>query len=310
MRPEAPLPYNSHPDRGLPPVAPPSGRFIAQLFLVPGLIVAVAVLVLLGFSWFVGGESAPDELLNRLEDGNPDVRWRAANDLAQRLKRDDELASEPRIGLRLTGILQERLNDYDQAQKAYAERAGMVSEEERNREFQGLKDRRKDIQFLSPCLGNLIIPVGAPLLGDIARRDRGADEKSLALLRRQAVWALGNLGENLKRYDKLPPARRQAVVSAMEAAETTAVADTRTWARQTAEYLREVQEGKPHTSLGVIGALAECARADDPFLREMVAHALNFWEGDSKENALAEKTLVLLTGDKGQGKRLEIGDAD
>jgi hypothetical protein len=272
--------------------------------------VAVAVLVLLGFSWFVGGESAPDELLNRLEDGNVDIRWRAANDLAQRLKRDDELASEPRIALRLTDILRQRLNDYDQAQRAYSERAGKVSEEERTREFQSLKDRRKDMQFLSPCLGNLIIPVGAPLLCDIARRERGTDEKSLALLRRQAVWALGNLGENLKRYDKLPPARRQSVLSAMEAAEATAPAGTRAWASQTAQYLREVQEGKARGGLGVIAALAECARAEDPFLREMVAHALNFWEGDAKENALAEKTLVLLAGDKGQGKRLEIGEHD
>jgi hypothetical protein len=212
--------------------------------------------------------------------------------------------------LRLTDILRQRLNDYDQAQKSYAARASNASEEERNREFQALKDRRKDIQFLSPCLGNLIIPVGAPLLCDIARRDQGTDEKSLALLRRQAVWALGNLGENLKRCDKLPPGRRQAIVAALEAAETTAPVDTRKWASETVDYLRGAQEGKPHTSLGVIAALAECAKAEDPFLREMVAHALNFWDGDSKENALAEKTLVMLAGDKGQGKRSEIGETD
>jgi len=35
---------------GLPPVLPPSGRFIAQLFVVPGLIILAVVLLMIGVS--------------------------------------------------------------------------------------------------------------------------------------------------------------------------------------------------------------------------------------------------------------------
>lgn len=298
------------PSQGLPPVKPPSGKFIAQLFLVPGLIVTVAVLVLLFFSWFVGGESAPDELLKRLGDANADIRWRAANDLAQRLRRDDDLASNPKVALRLVENLQARLRDYEEAQRQFVEQAARASDEERQREQNSLRDKRKDIQYLSPCLGNLIIPVGAPLLCEIAKKDQGADEKSLALLRRQAVWSLGNLGDNLKRYDKLSPERKQAVLAEMESEAATGPASTRTSAEETLRYLRQVQDGTSPSSLGVIPTLVLCARAEDPFVREMTAHALNFWHGDAAEERQAERALVQLAGDKGTGKRIEIGEQD
>src|SRR5262249_56727306 len=44
---EAPRSPAASPPGGLPPVVPPSGKFLAQLFLVPGIIVTVAVLWLL-----------------------------------------------------------------------------------------------------------------------------------------------------------------------------------------------------------------------------------------------------------------------
>jgi hypothetical protein len=69
------------PAPGLPPVTPPSGRFIAQLFLVPGLIVAVAVLLLLAFRYLFGGGHAPDYFLRQLQSemptsaGAPPATW-------------------------------------------------------------------------------------------------------------------------------------------------------------------------------------------------------------------------------------------
>ena len=84
---------------GLPPVVAPSGRFIAQLFLVPGLIVAAAVVVLLAFSWLAGGRRSPEAFLRDLDSTNPDIRWRTASDLAQVLRRDPELASNADFGL-------------------------------------------------------------------------------------------------------------------------------------------------------------------------------------------------------------------
>jgi hypothetical protein len=78
-----------------------------------------------------------------------------------------------------------------------------------------------------------------------------------------------------------------------------------TWARLTVDYLRGEKK-----NLGVIPTLAECARADDPFLRTQVALALTFWEGDPADNALAEKTLLMLSRDDGHGVRIEIGEND
>src|SRR4051794_10459276 len=94
-----PAPASPDPSKGLPPVVAPSGRFLAQLFLVPGLIVASAVLILLGFSWLAGGSKNPDAFIRDLESSNPDIRWRTASDLAQVLKRDPGLAGDPTFGL-------------------------------------------------------------------------------------------------------------------------------------------------------------------------------------------------------------------
>jgi hypothetical protein len=292
---------NHEPVKGLPPVAPPSGKFIIQLFLVPGFIVTVAVLILLGFKWLVAGETSPNALLDRLENVNTDVRWRAANELAQRLKRDNRLAADPAVALRLTGLLRKTLDELDRAEKA--------SPAPGRPERKTLQGRRKDIEFLSPCLGNLIVPTGAPLLSEIALRTQGGDQKTTVLLRRQAVWALGNLGENLKRFAKLPPEQAETVRDGFRQA-SRGGGDEARWAGLTLGYL----EGG-HTDLGVIEALARCADTrkdpvDDPFLRELVALALTFWEGDATANALAEKTLAALAHDDGHGVRIEIGEDD
>src|SRR5206468_6954158 len=87
--------------RGLPPVTPPSGRFIAQLFLVPGLIVAVAVLLLLGFRYLFGGTHTPEYFLKQLDSDNADIRWRGACDLAQILKRPESVDLRCDVGFAL-----------------------------------------------------------------------------------------------------------------------------------------------------------------------------------------------------------------
>src|SRR5262249_51356469 len=73
---------------GLPPVQPPSGRFIAQLFVVPGLIILVVVLVVMGLSYWNRARD-PAYYLVQLDSDNSDVRWRGASDLAQILKRTE-----------------------------------------------------------------------------------------------------------------------------------------------------------------------------------------------------------------------------
>src|SRR5262249_15910955 len=109
MRPESPLPWPPEPPKGLPPVVPLSGRFLAQLFLVPGLIVAFAVLLILVVSWLVPSSRTPEQFLLTLTRSTPDVRWRAADDLAQVLLRDDQLAANPTFALDLAERLRQAL---------------------------------------------------------------------------------------------------------------------------------------------------------------------------------------------------------
>src|SRR3954454_25235141 len=115
---EPPAQNPPDPAKGLPPVVAPSGRFIAQLFLVPGLIVAGPVVVLLGFSWLAGGPRSPGAFLQGLRSANPDIRWRTASDLAHVLRRDDILATDARFGLNHAHLLRQALAEQIRMEKA------------------------------------------------------------------------------------------------------------------------------------------------------------------------------------------------
>src|SRR5262249_59428638 len=77
-------------------------------------------------------------------------------------------------------------------------------------------------------------------------------------------------------------------------------------ARRVLEAQR-ARAAKQPTALGVDVALARCAADADPFLRELAAFALNFWEGTAAENARMEQTLVRLLHDDGHGATDDAG---
>jgi hypothetical protein len=288
------------PAKGLPPVVAPSGRFLAQLFLVPGLIVAGAVVVLLGFSWLAGGTRSPAAILRDLDSSNPDIRWRTASDLAQVLKRDDRLAADPDFGLRLAALLQRALGELTRAEQARAGGSAEATAKERKDEL----DRRKYVQYLCACAGNLMTPVAGPVLAELARKSPSRDPKTDALLRRQAVWALAALGDNLRRFEKLPDDRKADALTQLDRAAEDAPGEQAAWARRSAAWLRK------QAPLGTVAALAGCANADDPFLREQVAHALSFWNGTADENKQIEATLLKLARDDGRGTSIEVREGD
>jgi hypothetical protein len=292
---------NHEPGKGLPPVAPPSGKFIIQLFLVPGMIVVVAVLILMGATWLVGGESTPETLLERLDNSNENVRWRAAAEIAQRLPRDPNLAANPRVALRLTGLLRKAIDELNKAEQG-------LSENDRQKNAKTLLAKRKDVKFLCPCVGNLLLPTGAPVLTELALRKQGGDVKTVAVLRQKAVWSLANLGNNLKRFDQTPQDQKDAVLDELRLA-TASQSSSAAWAQLTVDYLEGTRK-----NLGVVEALAQCADTardpvDDANLRELTAFALTFWQGgDAAEQALAEKTLIALAHDNGHGAQIEDDD--
>src|SRR5262249_7265624 len=73
------------------------------------------------------------------------------------------------------------------------------------------------------------------------------------------------------------------------------------WARSALERLQDRRAGKAHALGDDYLSLAD---AEDPFLRELVAFSLNFWEGDEQENKRIDETLGRLSRDMGKGEEL------
>ncbi len=325
MQPESPPPSSNNHDapRGLPPVAPPSGRFIAQLFLVPGMIVAVAVFLILGSNYLVRSSHTPDSLLRDLDNDNPEIRWRGAHELAQVLKRPESLAlaSDPKFALELAERLDRAIaevrqaeksaqEDLDRAEKERAERGEKLTQGQKDSVWRKLANPRNHVLYLTACLGDFTIPIGVPLLSDLALTDTGPDVKAVTLRRRRAVWALANLGDNCKRRylgenprpeDKTLTLEQKAAIVAELKREASGTSKRAVWARQALPYL----EKSGPAEQGVDAVLERCAAADDSYLRSLVALALNFWDGPRVEPA-----LLRLARDDGHGQRLEITEAD
>lgn len=276
---------------GLPPVRPPSGRHIVQLFVVPGIIVGVVVVILLGctgaWSWLLGFSGTAEENLADLQSSNIDVRWRAAERLAQILKRDENMASDPKVGLKLAEILALELDGLQKAAKDKKER----------------KERREFIQYVSALLGNMTLPAGAPQLVKMAGTKEG-EQPTTAALRRHAVWMLANLGENMKRYQQIPQERRDQILAELEKEASSGQLTRRETAQQLVDYLKGKKD------LGVVAVLAECGTATDPDLRMLSAFALAHWQGSPTENEQAEAALIQLALDKGEGQRILLGKDD
>jgi hypothetical protein len=302
----SPFSGNSGPERGLPPVAPPSGRFIVQLFLVPGLIVAVAVLVLLGFRYLVGGSHTADYFLQQLKGNNPDIRWRGASDLAQVLKRPESVAlrSDATFALDLADLLGAALDELERDEKTTAERLKDLAARQREAAWARLTPQRDHVQYLAAALGDFVVPVGAPLLCRMALHDASPDLISNTLQRRKAVWALGNLGESRKGFKQLAAAEQAAMLTTLrQSAEGSQ--PRAAWARTALYYLEGENSKRAKGVVLVDVALARCARAEDRFLRTQVALVLGFWYSPR-----VEPVLVELARDDGHGTLIGIGEEE
>lgn len=304
MQPDPPVPAATTPaDPGLPPVQPPSGGMILRLFLVPFLIVAVLIGVYLGgrlvHAWLTGG-NAPDRYLRRLDSNNPEIRWRAASDLSQELPRSPQLAADAAFAVQIAGRLRAALADSAAAEQAFAERYDRLSPAERDSQVnRDLLPRRKLVTFLAACLSNFAVPVGAPLLAEMATTTQGMEPVALAERRGLALFGLAILGQKLTRFDALSDADKERIVTTLK--EEDAPEETSALARSTAEYLRRRRAGKAD-GFGVPQVLLRCAADPDPYLRELAAYVSNFWSGTAEEDRQVEEALVRLADDDGAGE--------
>ena len=160
MQPQNPSPPPAG-GKGLPAVLPPSGAHIVKLFIVPLLIVGGLLLAAYAFLLITGGSvlRTPDSYLADLRSGNPDVRWRAAQDLAQVLPRNkpaaNELASNPTFGLELAVELGRALDELSDAEKTVEKKQKDDPEANLAAERKDLEARRNFTLFLSSCVGSL-----------------------------------------------------------------------------------------------------------------------------------------------------------
>jgi HEAT repeat protein len=105
----------------LPPVEPPSAKFIVQLFVVPGLIVAAIVGVWLLFGKLASAEQDWQALVADMKSSNEHRRGRGAMGLAQALAIDQNskvqgprLTTNPQVAQELSAFLADTLKSSSQ----------------------------------------------------------------------------------------------------------------------------------------------------------------------------------------------------
>lgn len=265
---------------GLPPVTPPSAGFILQLFLVPGILVAVIVaFIWVFFGWIGGGPQTPEEFLEGLKSPNQLKRHQTAERLAQILQRDDGLASSSKFALDLAQLLDERM------------------EESRRRIKEGKGPAPRDDladEFLPLAISRFTMPVGVSLLAEQIDWSQGAiHDRDQRLRLRNAVWSLALTGESLKRYDALPVEAKARITGDLKAAAGPGPERRARglWAQEALEYL--AYRAKPGGVLPplagqVLHGLRQGADARDEITRKLTVAALANWDEPGTERLLLQ----------------------
>ena len=182
-----------NPDNSLPPVEPPSAAFLVQLFLVPGVIVAIIVCVWLAFHWLAHLGNDPQAYVRTLRRAN-EGRWQAALNLANDLRgpSGSGLKADVKLASELGSILDDEVG---------SGRTGEQSETLR--------------LYLCRALGEFSVPEAAPAL---VRRVNANDDDPTT---QAAIEAIAVLATNLQNAGRSFE-NRDDVVAAVLAATTSA----------------------------------------------------------------------------------------
>ncbi len=178
--PDTDLSKPSPPNESLPPVEPPSAAFLVQLFVIPGIIVGVIVLVWVLFNWIAhSGNGDPQEYVDALRRNSSDV-WQKAEFLGEALRNDrrGEFKNNSTLASDLADILNSRIA------------AGQMDSSSINLRV-----------YLSVALGQFNTPVGLPVLLKAASTNR--DDAELPV-RRAALEAIGSLADNVRTNSSAP----------------------------------------------------------------------------------------------------------
>ncbi len=140
----------------LPNVTPPNASFILQLFFIPMIIVAIIVVLWMGFSWLAHMGTNPEDLVTDVEKLN-DGSWQRALTLADLLRNPqyDHLKDDQELARRLADALQTQLAETD---------------------LEKDRDNRINLRlYLTRVLGEFRTPVVLPALVQAATTERDAE---------------------------------------------------------------------------------------------------------------------------------------
>jgi hypothetical protein len=156
------------PDDALPPVEPPSAGFIVQLFVIPGIIVAIIVCV-----WLLFNPKAYVDAIKRNNEG----RWQAAVNLANALNNErgadfEKLRNDRAAVKELAGILKSEIDDGSMQDKPVTFRI-----------------------YLCKTLGSFEVADGLPMLITASTTRRDPAESGV---QRAALQSIALLAENVK----------------------------------------------------------------------------------------------------------------
>lgn len=148
----------------LPPVKPPSARFILQLFVVPALIVMAVIGVWALFGKLASSEQDWERLVENLRSPNKQIQWRAALGLADMLRidqqlgeRGQQLTTNANVASELTDLFQEQMRSPQE----------------------NTENHFRELQFLARTLGYFDVPdVVLPALEEAMKLEIKRDNSS------------------------------------------------------------------------------------------------------------------------------------
>ena len=196
MTPASPTPPTISPDEALPPVQPPSASFLVQLFVIPGLIVLLMVLVWVLINWLPQMGNDAETNVKALE-GSGANRWQAAVNLANLLRGDTggELKRDRELATRLASKLEQELAEGSASEDAVLLRV-----------------------YLATALGEFYVDAGLDALVQSIETEERTDVKPS--LRVAATRAVAVLSNNLQREAGQPITDPDAVAAVIAASRT------------------------------------------------------------------------------------------
>jgi len=187
----------------LPPVEQPSAGFIVQLFVIPGMIVLVIVLLWLGFSWLAHHGTDPAELVRQMRQNRANS-WQLAYNFSEELRQNDLYRQDPALAEEVARFLDELLDEPLPPPSGNS--------------LGGTNPRDQEIVrrgFLCRALGEFLVPDPVlPVLIRAASSHTGDDDLRVRLA---ALEAIALLIENTEtRGDKVQPEVLGVLVASSE----------------------------------------------------------------------------------------------